>query len=84
MEEGGREEVEGKSGTYNRLYNCIQNSEIHSKLTIQVPCPAVTPPLFANYFQEKEGGGGGGRNNEDLRFHLAVKPPPPSHECAYS
>ena len=37
-------------------------------------CPAVTPPPFATYFQEKEGGG---RNNEDLRFCLAVKPPPP-------
>ena len=37
-------------------------------------CPAVTPPLFATYFKEKEGGG---RNNEDLHFHLAVKPPPP-------
>ena len=36
-------------------------------------CPAVTPPPFATYFQEKEGG----RNNEDLRFRLAVKPPPP-------
>ena len=36
MEEGGREEVEGKSGTYNKLYNCIRYSEIHSKLTIQV------------------------------------------------
>ena len=41
----------------------------------QLPyCPAVTPPPFATYFQEKEGGG---RNNEDLRFRLAVKPPPP-------
>ena len=42
-------------------------------------CPAVTPPPFATYFQEKEGGGGGGggRNKEDLRFRLAVKPPPP-------
>ena len=39
-------------------------------------CPAVTPPLFATYFQEKERGGGG-RNNEDLHFYLAVKPPPP-------
>ena len=37
-------------------------------------CPAVTPPPFATYFQEKEGGG---CNNEDLRFRLAVKPPPP-------
>ena len=37
-------------------------------------CPAVMPPLFATYFQEKEGRG---RNNEDLRFRLAVKPPPP-------
>ena len=47
---------------------CIQFSNL-------VPyCPAVTPPPFATYFQEKEGGGG--RNNEDLRFHLAVKPPP--------
>ena len=44
-------------------------------------CPAVTPPPFATYFQEKEGGG---RNNEDLRFRLAVKPPPLSHEFAYS
>ena len=34
----------------------------------------VTPPLFATYFQEKEGGG---RNNEDLHFYLAVKPSPP-------
>ena len=32
-----------------------------------------TAPLFAIYFQEKEGGG---RNNKDLRFRLAVKPPP--------
>ena len=39
-------------------------------------CPAVTPPLFATYFQEKEGGG---RNNEDLRFRLAVKPLPPTN-----
>ena len=30
------------------------------------------PPPFATYFQEK----GGGHNNEDLRFRLAVKPPP--------
>ena len=37
-------------------------------------CPAVTPPLLATYFQEKEGGG---RNNEDLCFRLAVNPPPP-------
>ena len=37
-------------------------------------CPAVTPPPFVTYFQEKEGGG---RNNEDLRFRLAVNPPPP-------
>ena len=37
-------------------------------------CPAVTPPLFVTYFQEKEGGG---RNNEDLCFRLTVKPPPP-------
>ena len=43
--------------------------------SVHVPyCPAVTPPLFATYFQEKEGGG---RNNEDLRFRLAVKTPPP-------
>ena len=35
--------------------------------------PLLRPPLFATYFQEKEGGG---RNNEDLRFCLAVKPPP--------
>ena len=42
---------------------------------IHVPyCPAVMPPPFATYFQEKEGGG---RNNEDLRFRLAVKPPLP-------
>ena len=33
--------------------------------------PLLRPPT---YFQEKEGGG---RNNEDLRFRLAVKPPPP-------
>ena len=43
--------------------------------------PLLRPPLFATYFQEKEGGG---RNNEDLRFRLAVKPPPPSHEFTYS
>ena len=36
--------------------------------------PPPPPPPFATYFQEKEGGG---RNNEDLRFRLAVKPPPP-------
>ena len=41
-------------------------------------CPAVTPPLFATYFQEKKGGG---RNNEGLYFRFAVKPPPP-HEFA--
>ena len=35
--------------------------------------PLLRPPLFATYFQEKEGGG---RNNKDLRFCLAVKPPP--------
>ena len=34
-------------------------------------CPTVMPPLFETYFQEKEGRGCG------LRFHLAVKPPPP-------
>ena len=37
-------------------------------------CPAVTLPLFVNYFQEKERGG---HNNEDLHFCLAVNPPPP-------
>ena len=41
---------------------------------VRIPyCPAVTPPPFVTYFQEKEGGG---RNNEDLRFRLTVKPPP--------
>ena len=45
--------------------------------TIRVPyCPAVTPSLFATYFQEKEGGG---CNNEDLRFCLAVKLPTNLH-----
>ena len=52
----------------------------HENFQSKVPyCPAVTPPLFATDFQEKEGGGG--RNNEDLRFRLTVKPP--SHEFAY-
>ena len=41
-------------------------------------CPAVTPPPFCDLLSGKRGGGG--RNNEDLRFRLAVKPPPPSHE----
>ena len=46
---------------------------LHTYARVVPYCPAVTPPLFATYFQEKEGGG---RNNEDLHFRLAVKPPP--------
>ena len=62
---------------------CMYIVRAHDLVSAHVPyCPAVTPPLFATYFQEKEGGGG--RNNEDLRFRLAVKPPPPSHEFVYS
>ena len=42
-------------------------------IVIYRTAPLVRPPPFATYFQEKEGRG---RNNEDLRFRLAVKPPP--------
>ena len=52
------------------VYTCVP---MHSHNYVPY-CPAVTPPPFATYFQEKEGGG---RNNEDLRFRLAVKPPLP-------
>ena len=36
--------------------------------------PLLRPPPLRPTFRKKRGGG---RNNEDLRFHLAVKPPLP-------
>ena len=64
------------------LRNIVQLAFTRVCCIIILPyCPAVTPPLFATYFQDKEGGG---RNNEDMRFRLAIKPPPPpppTHPC---
>ena len=56
----------------------LKCTHVHVHVHVQhvhVPyCPTVTPPLFATYFQEKEGGG---CNYEDLHFRLSVNPPPP-------
>ena len=38
-------------------------------------CPDVTPPLFATYFQEKEGGGG--VITRTCAFASQLSPPPP-------
>ena len=53
-------------------YYAVANPE-NGERGIYRTAPLLRPPPFATYFQEKEGGG---RNNEDLRFRLAVKPPP--------
>ena len=44
-------------------------------VVVDTVLPRCYAPPFCDLLSGKRGGGG--RNNEDLRFRLAVKPPPP-------
>ena len=63
------------------LYHDINIKDEHQMKFVLIPYyPAVTPP-FRDLFPGKRGGGRG-CNNKDLRFCLAVNPPP-SYAFAY-
>ena len=46
-----------KISCYNYGIVCSKSADSALIYSIVPYCPAVTPPLFATYFQEKEGGG---------------------------